>query len=71
MSTRLDLSKLSLMDALDLAKLIEYEAYRRYKEFAAQLGRKDRAAPTMSVTSALGDQRLRLDPGERVAGQSR
>ena len=39
MSTRLDLSKLSLMDALDLAKLIEYEAYQRYKIFAAQLGR--------------------------------
>ena len=39
MSTRLDLSKLSVMDALDLAKLIEMEAYRRYKMFAAQLGR--------------------------------
>ena len=39
MSTRLDLSKLSLMDALDLAKLIEFEAYQRYKMFAAQLGR--------------------------------
>ena len=40
MSTRLDLSKLSLMDALDLAKLIELEAYRRYKMFASQLGRR-------------------------------
>ena len=39
MSTRLDLSKLSLMDALDLAKLIELEAYRRYLMFASQLGR--------------------------------
>jgi rubrerythrin len=39
MSTRLDLSKLSLMDALDLATLIEEEAYQRYKMFAAQLGR--------------------------------
>ena len=38
MSTRLDLSKLSLMDALDLAKLIEMEAYERYKMFASQLG---------------------------------
>ena len=38
MSTRLDLSKLSLMDALDLAKLIEYEAYQRYRMFASQLG---------------------------------
>jgi len=39
MSTRLDLSKLSLMDALDLAKLIEMEAHQRYRMFAAQLGR--------------------------------
>ena len=38
MSTRLDLSKLSLMDALDLAKLIELEAYNRYCMFATQLG---------------------------------
>ena len=39
MSTRLDLSKLSLMDALDLAKLIEMEACHRYQQFASQLGR--------------------------------
>jgi rubrerythrin len=39
MSTRLDLSKLSLMDALDLAKLIELEAHHRYQMFASQLGR--------------------------------
>ena len=38
MSTRLDLSKLSLMDALDLAKLIEVEACQRYEMFASQLG---------------------------------
>ena len=38
MSTRLDLSKLSLMDALDLAKLIEMEACHRYQMFASQLG---------------------------------
>src|SRR5512137_1442673 len=38
MSTRLDLSKLSLMDALDLASLIELEAKRRYTEFADSLG---------------------------------
>jgi rubrerythrin len=37
-TTRLDLSKLSLMDALDLAKLIEVEAHKRYKMFASQLG---------------------------------
>jgi len=38
MSTRLDLSKLSLMDALDLASLIEMEAQRRYTEFAESFG---------------------------------
>ena len=38
MSTSLDLSKLSLMDALDLAILIEEEAHQRYKMFASQLG---------------------------------
>jgi len=38
MSISLDLSKLSLMDALDLAILIEEEAHQRYKEFASQLG---------------------------------
>ena len=39
MSTSLDLSKLSLMDALDLAILIEEEAHQRYKLFARQIGR--------------------------------
>ena len=38
MSTRLDLSKLDLMDALDLAKLIEMEACHRYQMFARQFG---------------------------------
>ena len=38
MATRLDFSKLTLMDALDLASLIELEATRRYTEFAESLG---------------------------------
>ena len=38
MSTRLDFSKLTLMDALDLASLIELEATKRYTEFAESLG---------------------------------
>jgi rubrerythrin len=38
MSTRLDLSTLSLMDALDLAIMIEMEACHRYQMFATQLG---------------------------------
>lgn len=38
MSTRLDFSTLTLMDALDLAAVIELEAYKRYTQFAEQLG---------------------------------
>ena len=41
MPTRLDISKLTLMDALDLATLIEVEAQRRYTQFAEQLGTRD------------------------------
>jgi demethoxyubiquinone hydroxylase (CLK1/Coq7/Cat5 family) len=39
MATRIDLSTLTLMDALDLATLIEAEAYKRYMMFADQFGR--------------------------------
>ena len=38
MSTRIDFSRLALMDALDLAALIELEAFKRYTLFAEQLG---------------------------------
>ena len=37
MATRIDFASLSLMDALDLAVLIEEEAQERYEEFAAQM----------------------------------
>ena len=40
MSTRLDFATLSLMDALDLAVLIEVEAYQRYRKFVALLGHR-------------------------------
>lgn len=40
MPVRLDFAALDLMDALDLAILIEDEAYERYKFFAAQLGHR-------------------------------
>jgi rubrerythrin len=40
MFTRIDFSKLTLMDALDLAHLIEVEACNRYTLFAAQLGQR-------------------------------
>ncbi|PIE89670.1 MAG: rubrerythrin [Acidobacteria bacterium] len=38
MFTSIDFAKLDLMDALDLAMLIEAEAYKRYHQFASQLG---------------------------------
>lgn len=38
MTTRLDISRLTLMDAIDLAALIELEAHKRYTLFAEQLG---------------------------------
>ena len=41
MTTTLDLSKLTLMDALDLAALIEVEACERYTQFAERLGSRD------------------------------
>jgi rubrerythrin len=40
MSTRLDFATLTLMDALDLAVLIEVEAYQRYRKFVALLGHR-------------------------------
>lgn len=51
MPTRLDFAKLSLMDALDLATLIELEAYRRYKMFAAQLGHRGPGDPASVFAS--------------------
>ena len=47
MSARIDFSKLTLMDALDLASRIEVEAFQRYQLFAAQLGHRD---PTDAVS---------------------
>lgn len=44
-TTRLDFSKLTLMDALDLASLIEVEAFQRYTEFAKRLGSRDANDP--------------------------
>lgn len=41
MFTRIDFSRLTLLDALDLASLIEVEAQQRYTLFATQLGRSD------------------------------
>jgi rubrerythrin len=56
MSTRLDLAALSLMDALDLATLIEMEAYQRYKMFAARLGRRGTNDPASVFTSMANNE---------------
>ena len=40
MAARLDFSTLNIMDALDLAILIEAEARERYKFFSEQIGRR-------------------------------
>lgn len=40
MTVNIDFSTLDLMDALDLAVLIEVEAWERYKHFAKQIGRR-------------------------------
>ena len=41
MPAKVDFSKLGLMDALDLATLIEVEAFKRYTQFAERLGSRD------------------------------
>jgi rubrerythrin len=40
MPARVDFSKLTLMDALDLAIMIEVEAFERYTSFAEAIGRR-------------------------------
>ena len=54
MSARVDFSKLSLMDALDLACLIEVEAAQRYEEFADGLGHR-REGDAASVFRSMAD----------------
>jgi len=41
MVAKVDFSKLTLMDALELARLIEVEAFQRYTDFAKRLGSRD------------------------------
>ncbi len=64
MSTRLDYSKLTLMDALDLATLIEVEAAKRYAQFAEQLGsRTDDDAASVFQSMAVNENKH----GEQIA----
>ena len=55
MSTDLDLSKLSLMDALDLAILIEEEARQRYEMFASLIGRSGSRYDAGSFFASMAD----------------
>ena len=57
MATRLDLSALSLQDALDLAALIEEEAYKRYTLFADQLGRGGSGTGSFFASMAKNEER--------------
>ena len=68
MFTRIDFSKLTLMDALDLAHLIEVEAYQRYMLFAAQLGRRDVGdiAPSTVVFGVVMATRLKPGLGSKL-----
>lgn len=52
MSVKIDFSALDLMDALDLAVLIEAEARDRYNFFAEQIGRRD-AVDAASVFASM------------------
>ena len=64
MPTRLDYSRLTLMDALDLATLIEVEASKRYTQFAEQLGnRSDDDAASVFQSMAVNEDKH----GEQIA----
>lgn len=63
MPTKLDISKLSLMDALDLATLIEVEAQKRYAQFAERFGSRGGDDPgsvfaSMAVNEAKHGEQL-------------
>ena len=74
MTTRLDLSKLSLMDALDLAILIEVEARDRYKKFSTQLGPRGGYDPASFFASMAENEakhgREILERRERLFGNT-
>jgi rubrerythrin len=66
MFTRIDFSTLTLMDALDLAHLIEVEAFRRYTLFAAQLGQRGPGEPADVFRSMAANEEKH---GEQLAGR--
>ncbi|MBI4290716.1 MAG: ferritin family protein [Betaproteobacteria bacterium] len=64
MFTRIDFSNLTLMDALDLASLIEFEAFKRYVLFAEQLGHRDPSDAASVFRSMAGNEKKH---GEQLA----
>ncbi len=68
MFTRVDISKLTLMDALDLASLIEVEACQRYELFATQLGHRDGFDAGSVFRSMAGNEKKH---GEQLAERRR
>lgn len=64
MPVRLDFSKLSLKDALDLAILVEVEAFKRYKSFVEQLGHRAPGDPA-SVFAKMAENESKH--GEQLA----
>ena len=66
MPARLDFSTLDLMDALDLAILIEAEARERYQFFAEQIGRRHAVdAASIFETMAMNEEKHGRQLGDR------
>ena len=65
MPTCLDLSALSLQDALDLATLIEEEACKRYSLFVNQLGRGGPGPGSFFASMAKNEEKHRKELSER------
>jgi rubrerythrin len=64
--TKIDFSTLNLMDALDLAILIEEEAYERYKFFAEQIGpRHELGAASIFGSMAINEEKHGRQLSER------
>lgn len=64
MTARIDFSNLTLMDALDLACLIEVEAAQRYEEFAEAMGHR-RIGDAASVFRSMAENERKH--GEELA----
>ncbi len=64
MSSRIDFSTLTLMDALDFACLIEVEAAQRYEEFAESMGHR-RTGDAASVFRSMAENERKH--GEELA----